>query len=71
MNRNIYTRESALAKVLRKDGIKLIYVKEQPVIEMTEECDAGNGTWGALDYLARQHKIPTLRVRGKEVYLCT
>jgi hypothetical protein len=71
MGHREFTRESALAKVLRKDGIKLIYVNELPVIEMTEECDAGNGTWGALDYLAREHKIPTLRVHGKAVILCT
>lgn len=72
MGKAEYTRESALAKVLRKDGVGIDEnLFKRTVIIVEEHANVGNKTWGALDYLARKHGIHTFR-KYKETYsLCT
>ena len=61
----IFTKQSALRKVLRIPGVDLDYLGKNEVIKIGKRANVGNGTLGVLDYLWKKHRIMAIREIGQ------
>jgi hypothetical protein len=57
-----YTKESAIEKVLSKKGVSVSQNESINKIDLgSSKEQIGNGTWGAIDFLTKNHKYVVIR----------